>query len=51
MGQEEREEEGRLMRFAILEPQVFPDQAEACEGPEAEQAYPSLDPPADGQHH
>lgn len=31
----------------IAEPQVFPYQAEAGQGPEAEQAYPAMDPSPD----
>merc|ERR1712080_533007 len=32
-------------------PQVVPHQAEAGQGPEAEQAHPPVDPPEDWQHH
>ena len=32
-------------------PQVVPHQAEAGQGPEAEQAHPPVDPPEDRQHH
>ncbi|KAI1943946.1 hypothetical protein LOZ66_000534 [Ophidiomyces ophidiicola] len=33
------------------EPQVFPYQAEACQSPEAEPSYSSMDSPENGQHH
>jgi hypothetical protein len=33
------------------EPQVFPNQAEACQGPEAEPPCASVDSPPNWQHH
>lgn len=33
------------------EPQVFPDEAEACQGAEAEPSDPSMDSDADREHH
>ena len=42
--------EHAVLTFATV-PQVVPHQAEAGQGPEAEQAHPPVDPPEDRQHH
>ncbi|KAF5725185.1 hypothetical protein FMUND_80 [Fusarium mundagurra] len=42
---------GSLIIPFHTEPQVFPNQAEACQGPEAEPPCASMDSPPNWQHH